>query len=108
MGKYPGVPETEKLLMHSNIFEVSVDYLLKESNVLYPNNEKGYYVNREVAESYILNDKRLLNILNWDLAHSSYHTTYVLQKVSGNLDIFNYLYFVHWIWYYIICYTKRR
>lgn len=49
-----GYPETEKLLMIGNIFEVSMDYLLKDS--VEPSNDKeaGYYVSKEMAEGYLL------------------------------------------------------
>ena len=48
-----GYPETEKLLMLSNIFEVTVDSLLKESNNQSSNDEKGYYVSKECAEGFL-------------------------------------------------------
>lgn len=53
-----GFPETEKLLMIGNIFEVSIDYLLKDSDSKSAENEKGYYVSKEMAESYLLNEKK--------------------------------------------------
>lgn len=50
-----GFPETDKLMMIGNIFDVSIDYLLKDS---VENNEKredvGYYVSREMAEGFLL------------------------------------------------------
>ena len=49
-----GFPETDKLLLISNMFGVSLDYLLKSEN---PGEEKtendGYYVNREMAYGYL-------------------------------------------------------
>ncbi|MBS4191847.1 helix-turn-helix transcriptional regulator [Bacillus sp. FJAT-49705] len=39
-----GFPETEKLLMIGNIFEVSIDYLLKDTVEQSHENEQGYYV----------------------------------------------------------------
>ncbi len=48
-----GYPETEKLLMLSNIFGVSVDNLLKENPEQINSNENGYYVSRECAEGFI-------------------------------------------------------
>lgn len=53
-----GYPETEKLLMLSNVFEVSVDFLLKDEKVETTADEKGYYVSREVATGYIANEKK--------------------------------------------------
>ena len=42
-----GYPETEKLLLLSNVFEVSVDFLLKEEKTDSGADKKGYYVSRE-------------------------------------------------------------
>ena len=53
-----GYPETEKLLLLSN-FEVSIDFLLKDEKVSKTVDEKGYYVNKEKAKSYISNEKRV-------------------------------------------------
>lgn len=53
-----GFPETEKLLMLGNIFEVSIDYLLKESNTHNSERNNTYYVSKEMAEGYILSEKR--------------------------------------------------
>lgn len=53
-----GYPETEKLLMISNIFEVSVDFLLKDEKTEKSADEKGYYVSREMAVGYIANEKK--------------------------------------------------
>lgn len=53
-----GFPETEKLLMIGNIFEVSIDYLLKESVENNKENEEGYYVSREMAEDFLLSSQR--------------------------------------------------
>lgn len=52
-----GFPETEKLLMIGNVFDVSIDYLLKES---VENNEEkeGYYVSREMAEGFLLSTQK--------------------------------------------------
>lgn len=54
-----GFPEVEKLLQLSNVFEVSVDYLLKDDKTVNCSNEKGYYVSKELATGYIANEKRL-------------------------------------------------
>ena len=48
-----GYPETEKLLMLSNIFGVSVDNLLKENTEHTTSTDKGYYVSRECAEGFL-------------------------------------------------------
>lgn len=48
-----GYPETEKLLMLSNIFGVSVDSLLKENPDQINSNENGYYVSKECAEGFL-------------------------------------------------------
>lgn len=53
-----GYPETEKLLMISNVFEVSVDFLLKDEKTETATEEKGYYVSREMAVGYIANEKK--------------------------------------------------
>lgn len=49
-----GFPETEKLIMLGNIFNVSIDYLLTESTDEVTENEDGYYVSKELAEAYLL------------------------------------------------------
>uniref|UniRef100_UPI0024B671C9 helix-turn-helix domain-containing protein n=2 Tax=Streptococcus TaxID=1301 RepID=UPI0024B671C9 len=54
-----GFPEVEKLLQLSNVFEVSVDYLLKDDKIANSSNEKGYYVSKEVATGYIANEKKI-------------------------------------------------
>lgn len=54
-----GYPETEKLLQLSNIFEVSIDFLLKDDKSLKSADEKGYYVSKEMARGYIANEKRI-------------------------------------------------
>lgn len=53
-----GYPETEKLLMISNVFEVSIDFLLKDEKSEKDADEKGYYVSREMAVAYIANEKK--------------------------------------------------
>ncbi len=56
-----GFPETEKLLMIGNIFEVSIDYLLKESEVKGGVEERGYYVSQEMAEGYLSHQQKSTN-----------------------------------------------
>jgi len=54
-----GYPETEKLLLLSNLFSVSLDYLLKEEpNFSYEENEKGYYANKETVYFFLESKKR--------------------------------------------------
>ena len=54
-----GYPETEKLLMLSNIFGVSVDSLLKENTEHTTSTDKGYYVSRECAEGFLSFHKKI-------------------------------------------------
>ncbi|MFI3227666.1 MAG: helix-turn-helix transcriptional regulator [Clostridia bacterium] len=58
-----GYPETEKLLMMSNIFNVSVDYLLKDSNENVETDDKGFYASKEMIEEYFLNRKDSLSTI---------------------------------------------
>lgn len=53
-----GFLETEKLLLLSNIFEVSTDYLLKDEKSIQTNEEHGYYMNKEMATGFITNQKK--------------------------------------------------
>lgn len=53
-----GYPETEKLLMISNVFAVSLDFLLKDEKTETGAEDKGYYVSREMAVGYIANEKK--------------------------------------------------
>ena len=52
-------PETEKLLMISNLFNVSVDSLLKENSEAHETGGNGYYVGRECAEEYLAFEKKV-------------------------------------------------
>lgn len=54
-----GYPETEKLLLMGNIFEVSIDYLLKDTVQDNKESDEGYYVSKEMAEGYLLNRSKL-------------------------------------------------
>ena len=54
-----GFPETDKLLMMSSIFDVSLDYLLKDNDQRNDiENESGYYVNREMVYGYLAMKKQ--------------------------------------------------
>lgn len=68
-----GFPETEKLLQLSNVFEVSVDFLLKDEKSVKDTGERGFYVSRETATGFLANEKKLcrsigLTFLFWVLA----------------------------------------
>lgn len=54
-----GFPETEKLIMIGNVFEVSLDYLLKETAEQSNENVDGYYVSQEMAEGYIVYGQKI-------------------------------------------------
>ncbi|WP_028042521.1 helix-turn-helix domain-containing protein [Candidatus Stoquefichus massiliensis] len=49
-----GYPETEKLLVLGRLFDVSIDYLLKEEECIEEVSSGGYYVSREKAESWLM------------------------------------------------------
>lgn len=71
-----GYPETEKLLLLSNVFEVSMDFLLKEDKIT-SNDERGYYVNRELVQGYLQYSKKMnksigLCFMCWILAGIPY------------------------------------
>lgn len=56
-----GYPEVEKLMMLSNIFEVSTDYLIKEDNG--EENKSGddnYYVSKESGEGYLFYKRKII------------------------------------------------
>lgn len=53
-----GFPEIEKLLQLSNVFEISLDYLLKDDKTVYRSDDHGYYVSKELATGYIVNQKK--------------------------------------------------
>lgn len=72
-----GYPETEKLLLLSNVFEVSTDYLLKDDKSMTETNDRGYYVIKEMARGYLTNAKRVnrylgLSFLFWALTGIPY------------------------------------
>lgn len=53
-----GFPETEKLLALSNLFEVSVDTLLKGEDAPAADRERGWYVSRETARGFLSSERR--------------------------------------------------
>lgn len=56
-----GYPETEKIIHMSRLFNVSLDYLLKDDDLQktdITHDEKGIYINREMAEGFISYQKR--------------------------------------------------
>ncbi len=55
-----GYPETEKIVRMSKIFNVTLDYLLNEEETKAPETgtEQGIYVSREMAEGFLLYQKR--------------------------------------------------
>lgn len=57
-----GYPETEKLLLLSNIFAVSTDYLLKDAGTALASS-KGYYVSQEMARGYLAYSKKINRLL---------------------------------------------
>lgn len=48
-----GFPETEKLLLIGNVFDVSIDYLLKERSHPKTEGEDHFYVSKEMTEGYM-------------------------------------------------------
>ena len=54
-----GFPETEKLLLLANVFEVSTDFLLKDDKSVKETSERGYYVSKEMATAYLANENKI-------------------------------------------------
>ena len=48
-----GFPDIEKIIMLSNIFGVSIDYLLKDHTLDSERDDGGYYVSKELAQSWL-------------------------------------------------------
>lgn len=68
-----GFPETEKLLQLSNVFEVSVDFLLKDEKSVTDTDKRGFYVSREMATGFLSSEKKIcryigLAFMFWALA----------------------------------------
>ncbi|HLR09056.1 MAG TPA: helix-turn-helix transcriptional regulator [Bacillota bacterium] len=52
-----GYPETEKIIKMSNIFHITLDYLLNESDISSGTTaEESFYVNQEMANGYPLHE----------------------------------------------------
>lgn len=62
-----GYPETEKLLMIGNVFEVSMDFLLKDSVEPRSEQEAGYYVSKEMAEGYLVYSRKYARSLSFGI-----------------------------------------
>ena len=59
-----GFPETEKLLLIGNVFDVSIDYLLKENpEPSDSENEQGFYASREFVAGYIISNAKKAKML---------------------------------------------
>lgn len=66
-----GYPETEKIIKMSEIFHVTLDYLLNDSqdiNEHAMNDEKGFYVNREMAYGYLFHETLKYKKMAWAIA----------------------------------------
>lgn len=58
-----GFPETEKIILLGNIFEVSMDYLLKDTYHQNDELNEGYYVSKEMAEGYLIQEQKISKYL---------------------------------------------
>ena len=54
-----GIPEIDKLLQISNMFGVTLDYLLKSEGPDENNKENGYYVSRETIDGFLSHKRHL-------------------------------------------------
>lgn len=54
-----GIPEIDKLLQISNVFGVTLDYLLKSEGPDENNKENGYYVSRETIDGFLSHKRHL-------------------------------------------------
>lgn len=60
-----GWPETDKLMQMSNLFGVTVDYLLRDEPMpegQSEQTERGYYASRETVQSYLRQEKKEIKI----------------------------------------------
>lgn len=83
-----GYPETEKLLMIGNLFEVSVDYLLKDTVHQSKEDEKGYYVSKEMGEGYLADQRKVSNYVATGLCLLILSTVPYLVFQTTALSIF--------------------
>lgn len=58
-----GFPETEKLLLLSNVLNVSIDYLLKSNEKEKNMNPDGFYVSKEMADGFLYNERKSSNFV---------------------------------------------
>ncbi|KAB2460615.1 helix-turn-helix transcriptional regulator [Bacillus sp. CH126_4D] len=84
-----GFPETEKLIMIGNVFEVSLDYLLKETAEQSNENVDGYYVSKEMAEGYIVYGQKISKYIALGFSLLILSTIpYLLFKEDATLSTF--------------------
>lgn len=84
-----GFPETEKLIMIGNVFEVSLDYLLKETAEQSNENVDGYYVSKEMAEGYIVYGQKISKYIALGFSLLILSTIpYLLFKESATMSTF--------------------
>ncbi len=101
-----GTPDVEKIIQISNIFNVSLDYLLKDTIEENNNSNKKYYVSKEMLDKYLAyNTKRttqiafgialiLLSSAFDDLEYSNIikHISYWLTFITGLIIIIMYFF----------------
>ena len=83
-----GYPETEKMLKLSEIFGVTLDYLLKDDKTGRPKADSGYYVSMETARGYIYTCKKMYRLLaagaaSLALARSTASTRWLMRKSNS-------------------------
>src|SRR5690625_3859628 len=64
-------PDAEQLLMIGNLFDVLIDYLLKdtvERNNDIKKNEEGYFVSEEFAEGYLFNIQKISKFVGFSFS----------------------------------------
>lgn len=61
-----GYPETDKIIMISSIFNVSTDYLLKDTEVT-AEEVDGFYVSKEMATSYLVDTNKKAKYISFGL-----------------------------------------
>ncbi len=95
-----GFPETEKLIMIGNVFEVSLDYLLKETAEQSNENVDGYYVSQEMAEGYVVYGQKISKYiaLGFSLLILSTIPYLLFKRKCNNVDIPCHYYCCSWNW----------